>query len=57
MCRDYPVNLTYDAVPELFAECSHTVIDKDASTLLGALEQAGVDADKLAEIRKKLFLG
>jgi DNA-directed RNA polymerase subunit F len=57
MCRDYPVNVTYEAVPELFAECSHSVVDKDASALLHALKNAQVDPETLEKVRKKLFLG
>lgn len=56
MCRDYPVNLTFEAVPALFDECSHVVQDKKADELRAALVKAGVEGDKLRELETKLFL-
>lgn len=56
MCRDYPYNLTFDAVPALFPECSYTLHDKNADALRTALKAAGVEGEKLAELEKKLFL-
>lgn len=56
MCRDYPVNLTYDALPQLFDECSHGVVDKNAEVLRQALVNAGLKGHKLAEAEKKLYL-
>lgn len=56
MCRDYPVNLTFEAVPELFPECSHGVVDRNAEALKAALEAAGVSPEKRAAIEAKLFL-
>lgn len=56
MCRDYPRNLTFQAVPSLFPECSYVVHDKKAEALREALVKAGVEGEKLAELEKKLFL-
>jgi len=56
MCRDYPANQTFEAVPALFPECSYVVQDKKAAQLKAALKAAGVEGEKLAEIEKKLFL-
>ncbi|MGV3624666.1 MAG: YkgJ family cysteine cluster protein [Archangium sp.] len=56
MCRDYPKNLTFEAVPSLFPECSYVVQDKNADSLRDALINAGVTGEKLAEAEDKLFL-
>lgn len=56
-CRDYPLNVTYDAAPELFPECSYGVVDKHASALVEAMQAAGVAPEKLEAVRKKLYLG
>lgn len=56
MCRDYPVNLTFEAVPSLFPECSHGVVDRNGEALRAAMVAAGVDAEKLKAIEEKLFL-
>lgn len=56
MCRDYPVNLTFEAVPELFPECSYGVEDKKAAQLKAALIAAGITGEKLTALEKKLFL-
>jgi hypothetical protein len=55
-CRDYPRNLTFDPVPQLFDECSHRVVDRHAEALTAALESAGLRGEKLEEVRKKLYL-
>jgi Fe-S-cluster containining protein len=57
LCRDYPVNLTYDAIPALFPECSHAIVDKHGPGLISALEQAGLSPAQLEAVRKKLNLG
>jgi hypothetical protein len=56
MCRDYPLRLTFDAVPEPFPECSYVLVDRKAAQLTAALEAAGLDGEKLAEVKKKLYL-
>jgi Fe-S-cluster containining protein len=55
-CRDYPLNLTFDPVPQLFDECSHRIVDRNAAALRKALEDAGLPPDKLAAARKRLYL-
>lgn len=56
MCRDYPANLTYEAVPTLFDECSHRIVDKNAVGLLAALADSGLPPEKLNQLKQKLFL-
>lgn len=56
MCRDYPVNLTYDAVPTLFDECSHVVVDRKADALRKALADAGLSGEELEAAEKRLYL-
>lgn len=56
MCRDYPVNLTFEAVPPLFPECSHGVVDRNAEALRAALIAAGVKGEKLEQVEERLFL-
>jgi Fe-S-cluster containining protein len=56
MCRDYPVNLTYEAVPPLFDECSHGVVDRHGEALRQALVEAGLGGEKLEAVERRLFL-
>ncbi len=56
MCRDYPRNLTFEAVPPLFEECSYVVQDVNADALRAELIRAGVSGEKLKEMETKLFL-
>lgn len=56
MCRDYPVNLTYDALPQLFDECSHGVVDRKADALRKALVDAGVTGEALDAAERRLYL-
>jgi Fe-S-cluster containining protein len=56
MCRDYPLRLTFDAVPEPFPECSYVLVDRKAAQLTAALEAAGLEGEKLEEVKKKLYL-
>lgn len=56
MCRDYPMNHTFDAVPSLFPECSYVIQAKNADALRSSLVAAGVQGEKLAEMEAKLFL-
>ena len=56
MCRDYPVNLTFDATPALFPECSYVVQDRNADTLRASLVAAGVKGEQLEALEKSLFL-
>ena len=56
LCRDYPVNLTYAAIPEFFAECSYRAVLRNAAGFRAALERTGLPPDKLEEMAKKLHL-
>ncbi len=55
-CRDYPVNVTHEANPVLFDECSHRVVDVKAGALRAALLAAKLPPEKLAELEEKLHL-
>lgn len=56
MCRDYPANQGFEAVPYLFPECSYRVVDRQARQLKAALVAAGLSGEKLAEVSRRLFL-
>ena len=56
MCRDYPVNLTFDANPVLFDECSHRLVDVNAAGLRDALERTSLSPEQRADLERKLNL-
>lgn len=56
MCRDYPVNLTHEANPVLFDECSHRIVDVKAEALREALARTALSNEKRAELERKLHL-
>jgi hypothetical protein len=56
MCRDYPVNLSFDANPVLFDECSHRLVDANAAGLRDALARTSLSAEQRAELERKLYL-
>ncbi len=56
LCRDYPLEHTFDAMPQLFDECSLRMVDKRAAVLLRSLEAQGLPPERLAELKRKLFL-
>ncbi len=56
MCRDYPANLLYEALPPLFEECSHRVVHKNAEAFRAALEKTDLAPDARAALEKKLNL-
>ncbi|HVG61919.1 MAG TPA: YkgJ family cysteine cluster protein [Hyalangium sp.] len=56
MCRDYPRNLLYAALPEFLSECSYQAVYKKAEGLRKSLERANLPPEKLAEVLKKLHL-
>jgi len=56
MCRDYPVNLTYGAVPALFDECSHGVVLRQAERFRAALAQTDLSPEAREALEKKLHL-
>jgi Fe-S-cluster containining protein len=56
MCCDYPHNLAYSADPELFANCGYQVILKNAAQMARALEEAGLPAQTLADLKARLHV-
>jgi uncharacterized protein len=56
MCRDYPGNLVYAADPELFETCGYRVVLKNAARMATALEEAGLSAETLAELKANLHI-
>ncbi len=56
MCRDYPRNLLYEAMPEFLPECGYSAVHKNAQGFRGALEQTGLPPDKVRELARKLRL-
>jgi Fe-S-cluster containining protein len=56
ICRDYPANLLDSPAPEFFQECGFRAVVKNAEALTHALQDAGVTAETLAELKKKLYL-
>ena len=57
ICRDYPVNLTHEASPVLFDECSYRIVDVKAEALRDALARTTLSEEKRAELERKLHLG
>jgi uncharacterized protein len=56
LCRDYPLNLTYAAIPELFPECSYRVVYQNAAGMRQALEATALSPRQVEELAKKLHL-
>ncbi len=56
MCRDYPRNLLYEALPEFLPECGHGAVDKKAERFRSALEQTHLTPEQRRELEKKLRL-
>ncbi|KFE67603.1 YkgJ family cysteine cluster protein [Hyalangium minutum] len=56
MCRDYPRNLLYAALPEFLPECGYSAVYKKAEGLRKSLERANLPPEKLQEMLKKLHL-
>lgn len=56
MCRDYPRNLAFEAVPSLFDECSHGIVDVNAESFRAALAQANLTPEQRSNLEKKLLL-
>ncbi|HEX8434494.1 YkgJ family cysteine cluster protein [Archangium sp.] len=56
MCRDYPRNLAYSALPEFFPECGYSSVYKKSEQLRKALEQANLPPEKYEELVRKLQL-
>lgn len=56
MCRDYPRGLMDQPWPELFEGCGYRVQLRKAEGLSAALDQTGLSAEQLAELKRKLRL-
>lgn len=56
MCRDYPRNLIYSALPEFHSECGYYAVYKKAEGLRRALEETNLPPEKLEELVRKLHL-
>lgn len=56
MCRDYPRALLAQPWPDLFPECGHRPIARNAEQLHAALAAQNLAPEKLAELERKLFL-
>ncbi len=56
ICRDYPVNLTHEANPVLFDECSHRIVDVNAEGLRDALSRTSLTPEQLEQLERKLNL-
>lgn len=56
MCRDYPRALLYQVRPEFFEECSYYAVDENAEAFRQALDETDLSPEKIAELKKKLFL-
>ena len=56
MCRDYPRNLAFEALPELFPECGYSFVYKKAAPLREALQKSNLSREKYEELVRKLHL-
>ncbi|QRK12177.1 YkgJ family cysteine cluster protein [Archangium violaceum] len=56
MCRDYPRNLAYSALPEFLPECGYSAVYKKGEQLRQALEKANLPPEKYEELVRKLYL-
>lgn len=56
MCRDYPRALLYQFYPRFFEGCSYRPVALDGRGLIDEMKRQGVDADRIAEVRSRLYL-
>jgi len=56
MCRDYPRNLAYSALPEFLPECGYSAVYKKSEQLRQALAKANLPPEKFEELVRKLHL-
>jgi uncharacterized protein len=56
MCRDYPRNLAFEALPEFFPECGYSAVYKKAGPLREALQKSNLSPEKYEELVRKLHL-
>ncbi len=56
MCRDYPRNLQFEALPQLFTECSHSLVLKKAEAFRAALKNTSLSDEERKALEEKLNL-
>jgi uncharacterized protein len=56
MCRDYPRNLVYEALPEFLPECGFSAVYKKGEPLRQALQRSNLTPEKYEELVRKLHL-
>ncbi|ATB30672.1 YkgJ family cysteine cluster protein [Melittangium boletus] len=56
MCRDYPRNLVYEALPEFLPECGFSAVYKKGEALRQALQRSNLSPEKYEELVRKLHL-
>ena len=56
MCRDYPRGLLFQPFPELFKECSHGLVSKDARRMKSALDGMNLSDEQRAKLEERLGL-
>jgi Fe-S-cluster containining protein len=56
LCSDYPRNLMDEPWPELFPQCGHRPLARNAPTLREAIRAQGLPPEKEAELCRRLYL-
>lgn len=56
LCRDYPRNQLWQDMPRLFEGCGYRPIHCNAAQMIERLRESGLDGEKLAEVKKKMYL-
>jgi len=56
MCRDYPRRLLYQLAPDFFTRCGYHARAANAAALLVELERQQLPPEKLAELKRRLYL-
>lgn len=56
MCRDYPGGLLYQPFPELFDECSYSIVSTKDDRMRAALEGMNLSEDQRARLSRRLGL-
>ena len=56
MCRDYPRALLWQPHPVLFEGCGFRPRSPDAVAMIAELEAQGVEGERLADLKRRLFL-
>jgi Fe-S-cluster containining protein len=56
ICRDYPRFLLEQPWPELFEECGHRAVSKNADRLARALDQANLSPEQREKLKRRLHV-